>query len=153
MQTGLVINILVALFFTQAACQKKDPKDSTSEAEAAGAEESDAPATADQTVENLPPATCKSLNIPSYDLWIKDLSALRCDSCHNETFAWQGIILTNYDGYKTYTKAIRNRVFYNLLSQPLEPGEQEIFLTWIDNGLPRTESDCANLSPASKTGS
>jgi hypothetical protein len=76
---------------------------------------------------------------------MKDLSALRCDNCHNETFAWQGIVLTQYDAWKTYVKPIRNRIFYNLLSQPLEPGEQELFLTWIDKGLPRTDADCGNL--------
>ncbi len=154
MHMGQVLGLLAALSFIPLACQKEKSQDTAEETAAAADTESDpAPAAKDQVAENQPPATCSALNIPSYELWIKDLSALRCDECHNETFAWEGIILTNYDGYKTYTKAIRNRIFYNLLSKPLEPGEQEMFLTWIDNGLPRTESDCSNLPEASSSGS
>jgi hypothetical protein len=143
MRKGQILGILAALTISQAACQKEKPQDAAVEAEAVKDTNSNpTPAAKDQVADNQPPPTCTALNIPSYDLWIKDLSALRCDECHNETFAWDGIILTQYEGYTMYTKAIRNRIFYNLLTKPLEPGEQEMFLTWIDNGLPRTENDC-----------
>jgi hypothetical protein len=121
-----------------AACQKSKADD-TAAADDVEAVASDA---AEKPVEPAAPVTCRSLNIPSYDFLIKDLSALRCDSCHNETFAWKGIVLTQYDSWISYVKPIRNRIFYNLLTQPLEPGEQEIFLSWIDNGLPKTDTDC-----------
>ncbi len=143
MRKGLNV-ILVSLFWAALlACQK--PKTAEpSEEEAAIQDVNGEAVDADQKVRTTP-ATCRSLNIPSYDLLMKDLSALRCDSCHNETFAWKGIVLTQYDSWKTYVKPIRNRIFYNLLTQPLESGEQEIFLAWIDNGLPRMDADCAGL--------
>lgn len=143
MRKGLFVTWL-SLVLTLSACQKSKTAESGSE-DQPDAVRSEETASADQKTEAAAPATCRSLNIPTYDLLIKDLSALRCDSCHNETFAWKGIVLTQYDAWKTYLKPIRNRIFYNLLTQPLEPGEQEIFLAWIDNGLPRTDADCANL--------
>lgn len=138
--------ILVSLqFFTVIACQKSKTIASSAEAEVLESATEGEIAGAEQKTETSVPATCRSLNIPTYDLLIKDLSALRCDNCHNETFAWRGIVLTQYDSWKTYVKPIRNRIFYNFLTQPLEPGEQDLFLAWIDNGLPRTDTDCANL--------
>ncbi len=151
MATGLV----VVISFNQLGCQQQP----TEETEASVV-------TADQTVACLeavcdkpaaetpvsapkaPPVvspakiTCDDLNIPSYDLWIKDLSGIRCDSCHNEGFAWKGLILTNYNSFKNNEKSIRYRIFNNLLTKPLDPIEQGVFLAWIDNGMPRTENDC-----------
>jgi hypothetical protein len=138
MRRGLIVTLFGMLLLSLAACQK-------SKAEAAAPPEDAEAVTSDagaKAEEPAAPATCRSLNIPTYELLIKDLSALRCDSCHNETFAWKGIVLTQYDAWQTYVKPIRNRIFYNLLTQPLEPGEQEIFLSWIDNGLPKTDADC-----------
>lgn len=145
MRMGLILTLVGTLFITQAACQKAKSSEETTEEEAAAVETSEDQASADQKADEQGPVSCQSLNIPTYDLLIKDLSALRCDSCHNETFAWMGIVLTQYDAWQTYVKPIRNRIFYNLLTQPLEPGEQELFLTWIDNGLPRTDADCMNV--------
>lgn len=134
MRRGL-FGLLIVLI---AGCQKSKAEDAAP-SEAQDAVVADA---AVKPAEPAAPVTCRALNIPTYDLLIKDLSALRCDSCHNETFAWKGIVLTQYDAWQTYVKPIRNRIFYNLLTNPLEPGEQEIFLSWIDNGLPRTDADC-----------
>jgi hypothetical protein len=145
MRKGLIMSLIGALSLTLLACEKGKSKASDDEGEAAAVETEADTSSADQKPEDQGPVTCSSLNIPTYDLLIKDLSALRCDNCHNETFAWQGIVLTQYEPWKTYVKPIRNRIFYNLLSQPLEEGEQAIFLSWIDNGLPKTEADCANL--------
>jgi hypothetical protein len=139
MRKGLSSILFGMLLLSLASCQKSKADD------AAPAEDAEA-VVADASVKTEEPAapvTCRSLNIPTYELLIKDLSALRCDSCHNETFAWKGIVLTQYDAWRTYVKPIRNRIFYNFLTQPLEPGEQEIFLIWIDNGLPKTDADCA----------
>lgn len=138
MRRGLIVTLFGMLLLSLAACQKSKAEDAapTEDVEAVTA---DAGAKAEEPAEAV---TCRSLNIPTYELLIKDLSALRCDSCHNETFAWKGIVLTQYDAWQTYVKPIRNRIFYNLLTQPLEPGEQEIFLSWIDNGLPKTDADC-----------
>lgn len=140
MQKGLMITFVSLLFLTVVACHKSKSAADQEAPESATGETADVEPKAEASA----PASCRSLNIPSYDLLIKDLSALRCDNCHNETFAWKGIVLTQYDAWKTYVKPIRNRIFYNLLTQPLEPGEQEIFLAWIDKGLPRTDADCAN---------
>ncbi len=142
MRKGLILS-LVSLWATLFACQKSKTGE-PNEQEAVVQDVTEETQSADQR-DKTAPATCRSLNIPTYDLLIKDLSALRCDNCHNETFAWKGIVLTQYDAWKTYVKPIRNRIFYNLLTQPLEAGEQEIFLAWIDNGLPRTDADCAGL--------
>ncbi|HET9238664.1 MAG TPA: hypothetical protein VFO10_15490 [Oligoflexus sp.] len=140
MRRGLLITLFGMLMLSMSACQKSKADD-TAPLEEAEAEAVTSNADV-KTPEPAAPVTCRSLNIPTYELLIKDLSALRCDSCHNETFAWKGIVLTQYDAWQTYVKPIRNRIFYNLLTQPLEPGEQEIFLSWIDNGLPKTDADC-----------
>jgi hypothetical protein len=138
MRRGFLVTLFGLMLLSFAGCQKSKAEDAapTEDAEAVVADAAATPA------EPAAPVTCRSLNIPTYDLLIKDLSALRCDSCHNETFAWKGIVLTQYDAWQTYVKPIRNRIFYNLLTQPLEPGEQELFLSWIDNGLPKTDADC-----------
>lgn len=139
MRRSLFASLFGLLIVALAACHKSKAEDAAP-SEDVNAVVADA---AVKPAESAEPVTCSSLNIPSYDLLIKDLSALRCDNCHNETFAWKGIVLTQYDAWQTYVKPIRNRIFYNLLTQPLEPGEQEIFLSWIDNGLPKTDADCA----------
>jgi hypothetical protein len=145
MRMGLILSFIGMLGISLSSCQKSKSEESVGEEAAVNAGTETETANADQATESAEPVSCRSLNIPTYDLVMKDLSALRCDNCHNETFAWQGIVLTQYDAWKTYVKPIRNRIFYNLLSQPLEPGEQELFLTWIDKGLPRTDADCGNL--------
>jgi hypothetical protein len=138
MRRVLFVSLFGFLLLLFSACEKSKADDAApSEAEEAAIADA-----APKPTEPAAPVTCRSLNIPTYDLLIKDLSALRCDSCHNETFAWKGIVLTEYDAWQTYVKPIRNRIFYNFLTNPLEPGEQEIFLTWIDNGLPMTDADC-----------
>ena len=93
--------------------------------------------------------TCDSLDIPSYEFWIKDLADLRCTRCHNETFAWNGIVLTQYQGFKTYAEKIEYRIANNLLTKPLDPIEQAIFLKWIDNKMPNLEADCAGMTKPS----
>lgn len=97
-----------------------------------------------EPVKKEPEVTCDSLGIPSYDLWIRELSALRCESCHNDKLAFNGIKFLTYEDYQTYAVQAKNRVASNMLSKPLDPIEQGIFLAWFENGMPRTENDCVN---------
>ncbi len=143
------------LLLLNQSCQKEKMNDESQDSAAAEAvEQAPVAPSADNTSKTkkpapapkLPVVTCDSLDIPSYEFWIKDLADLRCTSCHNETFAWNGVVLTNYEGFKTYTDKVKYRIANNLLTKPLDPIEQGIFLKWIDNKMPNLETDCANLA-------
>jgi hypothetical protein len=141
---------LFAIYIFAIACLfsacKQEKADRTPESVQKSADQ--APATQETAtttpVKPEPQVTCDSLNIPSYDLWIRDLSSLRCESCHNEKLSFNGVKLLTYEDYQTYKGLAKVRIETNMLTKPLDPIEQAIFLKWFLNDMPRTEKDCAN---------
>ncbi|WP_141731642.1 hypothetical protein [Oligoflexus tunisiensis] len=140
---GLLIFVLAGV-----ACQKES-ESATEEAVTETAQTAEQqPVTQEpvtkEPVKEEPEITCDSLSIPSYELWIRDLSELRCDSCHNDKIAFNGIKFLTYEGWVAVAEAAKIRIETNRLTRPLDPIEQRIFLKWFDNGMPRLESDCAD---------
>jgi hypothetical protein len=140
---GLLIFVLAG-----AAC--KNESESATEATATETVQTanEQPATTEpvkkEPVKKEPEITCDSLNIPSYELWIRELSSLRCDSCHNDKLAFDGIKFLTYENWQSVAEAARRRIETNMLTKPLDPIEQGIFLKWFDNGMPNRESDCVD---------
>ena len=113
-----LISVVGMLGLIVCSCQKSKSKASLPDEEAVTRDATEESSDANKAPQTAEPVRCSDLNIPTYNSLIKDLSALRCDSCHNETFAWKGmLILTQYDAWKTYEKPIRNRI--SIISSPL----------------------------------
>lgn len=130
------------------SCQKEKLESTTEEGSAPAQTAEQKPAATEpvkkEPVKKEPEVTCDSLGIPSYELWIRELSALRCESCHNDRLAFQGIKFLSYEDWKAVAEAAKNRIATNALTKPLDPIEQGIFLDWFEKGMPNTEKDCAN---------
>ncbi|HET9240001.1 MAG TPA: hypothetical protein VFO10_22255 [Oligoflexus sp.] len=130
------------------SCQKEKLESTTEEGSAPAQAAEQQPVTTEpvkkEPVKKEPDVTCDSLGIPSYELWISELSTLRCESCHNDRLAFKGIKFLSYEDWKAVAEAAKNRIATNALTKPLDPIEQGIFLDWFDKGMPNTEKDCAN---------
>jgi hypothetical protein len=139
---------LMMLLLAGFACQK-EKMESTEESAAAPIQTAEPQPAAQENVKKEPVTkepvvTCDSLGIPSYELWIRELSVLRCESCHNEKLAFNGITFLSYEDWKGAAEGAKNRIATNMLTKPLDPIEQKIFLDWFENGMPNTEKDCAD---------
>lgn len=139
---GLMLLILAM------SCQKEE-LESTNETGSAPVQAAEQKPAATEPVKKEPvkkeaEITCDSLGIPSYELWISELSTLRCESCHNDRLAFSGVKFLSYEDWKAVAEAAKNRISTNALTKPLDPIEQGIFLDWFEKGMPNTEKDCAN---------
>ena len=93
-----------------------------------------------------PKPTCDQLGIPSWQGTISELTAFRCEKCHNANFAWKGVLLTNYQQFKANEVLSKGRIASNNLTEKLDPLEQGLFLEFFKNGMPEKESDCVETS-------
>lgn len=138
----------LVMLFLAVGCQKEKMESTTEETTAPVQTAEQQPIAKETTkkepVKKDPEVTCDSLGIPSYELWIRELSGLRCESCHNEKLAFNGIKFLTYEDWKAVAEAAKNRIASNMLTKPLDPIEQGIFLNWFEKGMPNTEKDCAN---------
>ncbi len=128
-------------------CQREVKVDRTSDASAATGvscpeANSACPSDADAQSTPSPKLSCAALGIPSWESTLQELSEFRCVRCHNETFAWKGVLLTSYANFSLHQKAIKQRTTANAFTEPLDPLEQQTILAFIANGLPEKESDC-----------
>lgn len=90
-------------------------------------------------------ATCNKLGIPSWEGVVSELTAFRCEKCHNANFAWKGVFLTNYQQFKANAVLSEARIALNNLTEKLDPIEQKIFLDFFKSGMPEKERDCVEL--------
>lgn len=137
------------ILFLAVGCQKEKMESATEETGTAPAQSAEQQPVAKETVKKEPvkkepEVTCDSLGIPSYELWIRELSSLRCESCHNDKLAFNGVKFLTYEDWKAAAAGAKNRIATNMLTKPLDPIEQGIFLDWFDKGMPNTEKDCAD---------
>ncbi|MDQ3231015.1 MAG: hypothetical protein M3Q07_04270 [Pseudobdellovibrionaceae bacterium] len=134
---------LLMIYLAASACQKENSESPVEATPAVNTAEQQ-PVTQEPAKKEpvKPIVMCDTLEIPSYELWIKDLSANHCDSCHNERIAFNGIKFLTYEDWQATAAAAKNRIANNLLTKPLDPIVQGIFLKWFEKGMPRTEKDC-----------
>lgn len=140
---------LFMIYLAMTACQKEKPEDAAEETSPVTENATEQQPVAKEPVKKepvkkVPEITCDSLGIPSYELWIRDLSVLRCESCHNNKLAFNGIKFLSYQDWQAVAVAAKNRIATNMLTKPLDPIEQGIFLDWFEKGMPDTEKDCAD---------
>lgn len=140
---------LFMIYLAMTACQKEKTEETAREISPVTENAAEQQATAKEPVKvepvkKTPEITCDSLGIPSYELWIRDLSVLRCESCHNNRLAFNGIKFLSYQDWQAVGVAAKNRIATNMLTKPLDPIEQGIFLDWFEKGMPNTEKDCVD---------
>ncbi len=90
--------------------------------------------------------SCAEQNIPSWEAVVAELVDFRCVRCHNETFAWKGVLLTNYQTFQLNQKGVKFRTEANAFTEPLDPLERKVILEFIKNGLPEKETDCVQAA-------
>jgi len=138
---------LFMIYLAMTACQKEKSEGTTEETSPPAANTAEQQPIAKEPVKKEPvkkepDITCDSLGIPSYELWIRDLSVLRCESCHNDKLAFNGVKFLSYQDWQAVAEGAKNRIATNMLTKPLDPIEQGIFLEWFEKGMPNTEKDC-----------
>ena len=88
--------------------------------------------------------TCKEQEIPSWERNMKSLALRKCADCHNAKFAWNGIQLHTYELFKENAEISRERLQEDDLTIDIFLYEVDLFMTWFDAGMPKTEEDCSS---------